>query len=203
MSDLTDNKFNSSVERIWLCIRLNKWACDRLTEDADSGKKKNHLFRWNSFWSWRVCKQEKLSHLGHRKPARIHWKADAPKTRHCLVRILLQMHNWAIFLGKWARRGSYSQWQSYWQHLVSTGRRYVPYSRSYNRCFAPVFEDRIFSRRADVVWPPRTCDLTSLVILFGEIQLHTIVNVLKNWSDHVVYCMASRGRHLKEIIFHY
>ena len=26
----------------------------------------------------------------------------------------------------------------------------------------PVFEDRIFSRRADVVWPPRSCDLTPL-----------------------------------------
>ena len=26
----------------------------------------------------------------------------------------------------------------------------------------PVFEDRIISRRADVVWPPRSCDLTSL-----------------------------------------
>ena len=24
----------------------------------------------------------------------------------------------------------------------------------------PVFEDSIISRRADVVWPPRTCDLT-------------------------------------------
>ena len=26
----------------------------------------------------------------------------------------------------------------------------------------PVFEDRIISRRADVIWPPRSCDLTSL-----------------------------------------
>ena len=26
----------------------------------------------------------------------------------------------------------------------------------------PVFEDRIFSRRADVVWPTRSCDLTPL-----------------------------------------
>ena len=26
----------------------------------------------------------------------------------------------------------------------------------------PVFEDRIISRRADVVWPPRNCDLTPL-----------------------------------------
>ena len=25
-----------------------------------------------------------------------------------------------------------------------------------------VFEDRIISRRADVVWPPRSCDLTQL-----------------------------------------
>ena len=37
---------------------------------------------WSSFWSWRVHKQEKLLHLGHRKPVRIHWNADGPKTSH-------------------------------------------------------------------------------------------------------------------------
>ena len=37
----------------------------------------------------------------------------------------------------------------------------------------------------------------------GEIQLHTIDNVLKNWTDRVGYCMASRGSHLNEIILHY
>ena len=26
----------------------------------------------------------------------------------------------------------------------------------------PVFEDRTISRKADVVWPPRSCDLTTL-----------------------------------------
>ena len=94
----------------------------------------------------------------------------------------------------------------------------------------PVFEDRIISRRADVVWPPRSCDLTPLDFYLqgavkdkcyadktetinalkdnireaiGEIRLHTIDNVLQNWSDRVVYCMASRGNHLNEIIFHY
>ena len=41
--------------------RFAKWACDRLTEDVDFGKK-NHLFRWSSFWSWRLCKQAKLLH---------------------------------------------------------------------------------------------------------------------------------------------
>ena len=54
--------------------------------------KKNHHFRWSSFCSWRVCKQAKLLHLEHRKPARIHWRADAPKTSHCLVPILVQRH---------------------------------------------------------------------------------------------------------------
>ena len=37
----------------------------------------------------------------------------------------------------------------------------------------------------------------------AEIQLHTIDNVLKNWTGGVGYCMASRGSHLNEIIFHY
>ena len=37
----------------------------------------------------------------------------------------------------------------------------------------------------------------------GEIQPHTIDNVLKNWSHRVGNCMASRGSHLNENIFHY
>ena len=96
--------------------------------------------------------------------------------------------------------------------------------------FRPVFEDRIISRRADVVWPPRSCDLIPLGYYLwsavknkcyadkpetidalkdifreaiGEIQLHTIDNVLKNCTNRVGYCMASRGSHLSEIIFHY
>ena len=87
----------------------------------------------------------------------------------------------------------------------------------------PVFEDRIISRHADVVWPPQSCDLTPLYYslwcaikpetidafednireAIGEIQLHTIDNVLKNWINRIGYCMASRGSHLNEIIFHY
>ena len=93
-----------------------------------------------------------------------------------------------------------------------------------------VFEDRIISRRSDIVWPPRSCDLTPLDYYLwdavkdkchtdkpetigalkdnireaiGEIQLHTIDNMLINWTDCVGYCMASRGSHLNEIIFRY
>ena len=76
----------------------------------------------------------------------------------------------------------------------------------------PVFEDRIISRKADVVWPSRSCDFTPLDYYLwgavkdkcyaekpetidalkdniheaiGEIQLHTIDNMLKNWTDRV------------------
>ena len=119
--------------------------------------KKNHLFRWSSFLSRRECKQAKLSHLGHGKSAGILWKPDAHKTSNYLVRISVQRHNWAIFLRKWAGIGHrYSQWRllssqferifvhknwrgGYWQHLVATGRRYVPHSRSYTRWFASCF----------------------------------------------------------------
>ena len=35
----------------------------------------------------------------------------------------------------------------------------------------PVFEDRIISRRADVVWPPQSCDLTPLAYyLWGAVK---------------------------------
>ena len=36
-----------------------------------------------------------------------------------------------------------------------------------------------------------------------EIQLYTVDNMLKNWTDRVGYCMASQGSDLNEIIFHY
>ena len=94
----------------------------------------------------------------------------------------------------------------------------------------PVFEDRIISRRADVVWPPRSGNLTPLnYYLWGavkykcyackpetidslkdnireaidEIWLHTIDNVLNNWTKRVAQCMASRGSHLNKIISNY
>ena len=92
---------------------------------------------------------------------------------------------------------------------------------------ATVFENRIISSKADVVWSPRSCDLTLLDYYMwgavkdkcyadkpetietvkdnireaiGEIQLHTIDNVLKNWTNPVGYYMTSR---LNEIISHY
>ena len=39
--------------------------------------------------------------------------------------------------------------------------------------------------------------------VIGEMQMHTIDNVLKNWTHCIGYCMTSRGSHLSEIIFYY
>ena len=87
--------------------------------------------------------------------------------------------------------------------MVSTEQSYVPHSQSYTRCFAPCFEDRTINRRAAIVRPLRSCDLTLLDYYLwgavkdkcyadkpkifdalkdnireaiGEIQLHTIDN---------------------------
>ena len=129
-------------------------------------------------------------HLGHRKPARIHWKADASKTSHCLMRVFVQRLNWAIFLRKWTRRGRCSQLRSlsghvqrifvhkkwregYGQHLVSTGWRYVSHRRSYTRCFAPHIlkialssaELMTFGHLGAVIWHRWTiiCGVTSKI----------------------------------------
>ena len=91
--------------------------------------------------------------------------------------------------------------------MVSTGRLYVPHSEATLDVLGSVFEDRIISRRANVVWPPRSCNLIpldhylwgavkdkcytdkletidplkdSIRKAIGEIQLHIIDNVLKN-----------------------
>ena len=91
-----------------------------------------------------------------------------------------------------------------------------------------VFENRIISRRTNIVWPPRSYDLTPLdyylwgavkdkcyaekskIIealkdnireVIGEIQLHTIYNVLKNWADRLLNIETISGMSpLKKIL---
>ena len=52
---------------------------------------------------------------------------------------------------------------------------------------------------------PKTIDFLKYNIreAIGDIQLLIIDNVLKSLTDRVGCCMASRGSHLNEIIFHY
>ena len=43
----------------------------------------------------------------------------------------------------------------------------------------------------------------NICVVIGEIELHTVDNVLKNWTHRVDYCMASQRSLLNEIIFRY
>ena len=86
----------------------------------------------------------------------------------------------------------------------------------------PVFEDHISAARsydltplAYYIWgvvkhkcyadKPETIDALkdNISEAFGDIQLQTIDNVLKNLNGWIRYCMANRGSHLNEITFHY
>ena len=203
---------------MFVYVHEQRWEADlRSTYRMSWFWQINHLFRWSSFWSCRLCKQAKLSHLGHRKAARIHWKADAPKTSHCLLPILIQRHNWAIFLRKWARRGLSLSGHVERIFVHKKLKRGILETFGFNRTSYTVFQDCIIRRRADVVWPPRSCNLIPMDYYLwgavkdkcyadkpetidalkdnireaiGKIQLHTIDNVLKNLID-------------REIIFHY
>ena len=77
-----------------------------------------------------------------------------------------------------------------------------------------VFKDRIISRRADVVWPSRSCDLIPLdYYLWDAIKdkcyadkpetIKALKQKFEKIFSNICYCMASRGSHLNEIIFYY
>ena len=139
------------------------------------------------------------------------------------------MHNWNNLLRKCARRGRYSQWRSLLGHVERifnvTALRTTQTNLHSMFCalFLKIalsaaelmsfghFGTAILHRWTIVCKVPSKISVTPTIDALkdnireavGEIQLHTIDNVLKNWIDCVGYFMASRGSQLHEIIFHY
>ena len=66
----------------------------------------------------------------------------------------------------------------------------------------PIFPNAMASAQSLLSFPSQRQLAHNIREAIGEIQLHTIDTMLKNWTDHVGYCMANRGSHLNEIIFH-
>lgn len=91
------------------------------------------------------------------------------------------------------------------------------------------FESMVISRRGDVNWPPRSCDLTPLdFFLWGFLKSQVYANkpqstdalkvnitqaiaqikpdlcgrVIENWTTRIRATVRSRGGHLNDIIFH-
>ena len=123
-------------------------------------------------------------------------------------------------LRKLTRRGGHSQWGS----LSCNFERTTCYTaEAILHVLRAVFEDRIISRRADAVTPLRSYNLTPLDYYFWDAikdkcyadkpetidalkdyirePIGKILFIIKNWTDRVGYCIASRGSHLHEIIF--
>ena len=133
------------------------------------------------------------------------------------MRILVQRHNWDIFLLNGDRYRAILNEYLFTKieeedigiiWFQQDGAMYHTAEATLD-VLRPVFEDRIISRTADVVWPPRNCDLTPLDYYFrgavkdkcyadksetidalkdnireaiSEIQLHTIDTYIHNWS---------------------
>ena len=80
------------------------------------------------------------------------------------MRILVQRHNWAIFLSGYVER-------IFVHKIEEEDIGKIWFQQDGAMCYTaqaildvlrPVFEDRIISRRAAIVWFPRICDLTPL-----------------------------------------
>ena len=160
-----------------------------LTEEANFGKK-NHLFRWSSFWSWRVCKQAKFLRLGHRKPARIHWKADAPKTEWLFGSDFDSEAQLCHFYSKMSKvrplQSNAIVTGPCWTNFCSQKlKRRILAKFGFNRtalratqpklhsmfCVLCLNYYRNISHRADIDWSPRSCDLISLdYYLWGAVE---------------------------------
>ncbi|EZA61679.1 hypothetical protein X777_10511, partial [Ooceraea biroi] len=80
------------------------------------------------------------------------------------------------------------------------------------------FSERVISRRGNVNWPQRSCDLTPLDFfknpktiddlksnitrVIADIRIHLCESVIENFAQRVVICNRSRGGHFADIIFH-
>ena len=93
MSDLTDNQFYLSAEASSL-YNARKY-CD--ITFYDFGKKKIILSDEAHFDLKRYVNKQNCRIWGLENPHAYIENPHAPKTSHCLVRILVQRHNWPFF----------------------------------------------------------------------------------------------------------
>ena len=174
--------------------RFAKWACDRLTEDVDFGKK-NHLFRWSSFWSWRLCKQTKFLH-----PKRV--------TVWCGF-FFEDEQGVAVTVNGGRYRAMLNEFSSQKFKILATfgfnrtalhatqPKLHSMFCALFLKIALSAAELMLFGHLETAIWHCLT------IICEVESKISVTPTSLKNWTDRVGYCMDSRGSHLNEIIFYY
>ena len=118
----------------------------------------------------------------------MHTFADASEMSHCLVRILVQRHNWAIFSQNEQGEAvtvNGDRFRAMVNEFLFTkieeedigniwfqqGGATCHTAEAILDVLRPVFEDRIISRRVNVFQPSRSCDLTPLdYYLWGAVK---------------------------------
>ena len=150
-----------------LWIRLNnagRWVCDRLTEEADFGKKKI-IFLDEAHFDLGGYVNKQNFHI---------WGTENP---HAYIERPTYPKRITVWWGFWSR-GIIESWARQRQSMLNKScsqklKRRILATFGCNRTAlcAHSFVFRIISRRADVIWPPRSCDLTPLdYYLWGAVK---------------------------------
>ena len=131
---------------MWLCIRLNnvgKWACNRLTENADFDKKKKIIFSYEAHFD--------LGGYVNKQHCRIgpfffeNQQGEAVTVNGHRYRAMLN----EFLFTKLEEKNMGNIWFQQNDATCHTAETTL-------EVLCPVLEDRIISRRANVVWPPRS-----------------------------------------------
>ena len=179
MSDLTDNQFYPSLERLWFCIRLNHAGPATDLQKTPILAKKKIIFSDKAHFD--------LAGYVSKQICRI-WRTENPRAYIEKPTHPKRVTIWCVF---WARGIGPFFFQNEQEEAVTVNDdRYramlneflftkieeedigsIWFQQDGAMChraeatldvLSPVFENHIISRRADVVWPPWNCDLTQL-----------------------------------------
>ena len=178
-------------------FRFAKWACDRLTEEAVFGKKNQKIFRWSLFRSWRIWKQANIVAFGAQKTRTLTLKSRCTQNKSQKMSKERPLQLMAIVI------------EPCWTNfcLATFG-----FNRTSLRATRAVFKDRIFSHWADVVWLPRSCDLTPLdYYLWGAVkgkcyaeksETIFIKPLVKYGCTQSIMCLKIGPSHVERIFIH-
>ena len=171
MSDLLDNQFYLSAERIWLCLRSNFYSLSGPAIDLQmmpvSCKKSSIQMKFIlilavncHIWGTKNPHTyiEKPTHPKRVTVCRRFW------SRGIILTFFVENQQEEAVTVNGDRYRMLNEFLFTKIEEEDIGSIWFQQdSRSHTRCFAPCSQNRFISRSADVVWPPRSWDLTNKI----------------------------------------